>query len=402
MLFWTIVKVGLKSLVANKLRSLLAMLGIIIGVAAVISMLAIGAGAKTQILNRISAMGTNLLMIRPQQSGTGGVMSGTSQRLTLDDAQAILDEIDGVASLAPAVNGNAQVKYMSANSRVSIVGTSTTYLPIRDFHIEKGRGFTESECDGNSRVAVLGPMTVTNLFVNDEPIGETIKVNSVNFTVVGVLKAKGDQGFYNPDDQILVPYTTAMKQLFGQDYLREIDVQCQEGADLDTVQADITTLLRKRHKLQPEATDDFSIRNQADMIQTATEVTQTFTTLLGCVASISLLVGGIGIMNIMLVTVTERTREIGVRKAIGARRQSIRMQFLIESMIISGLGGFMGVALGVASAAIIGKFTTFPSVVQMPSIFLALAFSAVVGVFFGWYPAARAAALDPVEALRYE
>ncbi len=402
MLFWTIVKVGLKSLVANSLRSFLAMLGIIIGVAAVISMLALGAGAQKQVMERLTAMGTNLLVIRPGQSGFHGVMSGTQETLTVEDAQALLKDAPGIRRLAPAVGSVAQIKYMAQNTRARVTGTTATYLSIRDFQVEKGRVFSDSEVESMGRVAILGPVTVENLFGISDPLGETIKLNGINFTVIGVLKAKGDQGWFNPDDQVIVPYTTAMQQLFGLDYVGEIDVQVADGADVTALQAAITKILRKRHRTQESMPDDFNIRNQADMIETANEFTRTFTILLGGIASISLLVGGIGIMNIMLVTVTERTREIGIRKAIGAKERSILMQFLVEAVIISGLGGLIGVALGLAGAVVIKHFTDFSTFIEGSSVLLALSFSAVVGVFFGWYPALRAARLDPVEALRYE
>ena len=403
MLFWVIVKVGIKSLWANKLRSLLAMLGIIIGVAAVISMLSMGAGAQRQVMNRISAMGTNLLVIRAGQSHSHGVVSGVSQKLTLADAAALAAEVKDIERLAPAVSRDSQVKYMNRNTRVSVIGTSITYLPIRDLQVEKGRGFTEVEADSSGRVAVLGPVTASNLFDQNDPVGQTVKLNGINFKVVGVIKSKGDQGYYNPDDQMVIPYTTAMKQVFGVDYLREIDVQAREGADLSKVQADITELLRKRHRTQPGQSEDFQIRNQADILQTASEITQTFTFLLGGIASISLLVGGIGIMNIMLVSVTERTREIGIRMAIGAKRSNILLQFLIEAVIISGLGGLIGVLVGVAGAKIIPMAQQqFTTVLEVHSMMLALSFSALVGIFFGWYPAQRAAKLNPIDALRYE
>jgi len=403
MLFWTTIKASLKSLLASAMRSFLAMLGIIIGVAAVISMLAIGTGAKKGIMDRVTAMGTNLLVVRPGQSGSQGVKTGTMQTLSLADALAIANEVEGVRQIAPCVGGNVQLKYMNQNSRLRLTGTTGTYLPIRDFKVAKGRSFTESETDAHSRVALLGPQTVENLFGVNDPIGQDVKVNGVNFTVVGVLKAKGDQGYFNPDDQILIPYTTAMKQVLGLDYLGEVDVQVREGDDVNKVLSGITSLLRKRHRLQPATPDDFNIRNQADMIETFNEMAQTFAILLGSIASISLLVGGIGIMNVMLVTVTERTREIGIRKAIGAKERSILLQFLIESMIISGVGGMIGVGLGVAAATAIPYFTTqFVTIVEVQGILLALSFSAVVGVFFGFYPAMRAARLDPVEALRYE
>jgi len=402
MLFWVIVKVGLKSLWANKLRSLLAMLGIIIGVGAVIAMLAMGAGAKGQVLSRISAMGSNLLIVRPGQARGMGVIVGANQRLTLDDAQAIADEIEGVLQLAPVVSGMQQIKYMNRNTRPNVTATSATYLPIRDFHVEKGRVFTEKEVESSARVVLIGPVTATNLFDQDDPLGETVKLKGINFEVIGVLKSKGDQGYFNPDDQAIIPYTVGMKQVLGQDYLREIDVQAVDGADLTKLQEDMTALLRKRHRIQEGQPNDFDIRNQADLIESVSEITNTFTILLGSVAGISLLVGGIGIMNIMLVSVTERTREIGIRKAIGARRRSIMMQFLIEAIIISCLGGLMGVGLGVAGARVIGAATAFVTEIELSSILLSLSFSAMVGIFFGWYPARRAAALSPIEALRYE
>lgn len=402
MLFWTIIKVALKSLVANKLRTLLAMLGIIIGVGAVISMLAMGAGAQKQVLERISQMGTNLLIIRPAQRGSMGVMSGTQQNLTVEDAEALLREIASIRQVAPVVSGNSQVKYFNKNARVNVVGTSVTYFPIRNFEVEKGRSFTEGEVENMGRVAVIGPATAENLFETDNPLGKIIKINNINFRVEGVLKSKGDQGWFNPDDQILIPYTTAMKQLFGQEHLREIDIQAKTGADLAKVQEEVTTVLRRRHRLLPGAPDDFSIRNQADIIDTASEVSKTFTVLLGSIASISLLVGGIGIMNIMLVTVTERTREIGVRKAIGAKDRDILRQFLLEALLMTGLGGVLGVGVGIGAAKLIGNLTQFSTEVNLANVILALAFSATVGIFFGYYPARRAAQLDPIEALRYE
>jgi putative ABC transport system permease protein len=408
MLFWTTIKASLKSLLASAMRSFLAMLGVIIGVAAVISMLALAAGAKKQIMDRVMAMGTNLLVVRPGQSGSHGVMSGTMQTLTLADAQAIVREVPGVRRIAPCVGGSVQLKYMSQNSRCRLTGTASTYLPVRDFSVAKGREFTEPETDAMARVAILGPVTVDTLFGVNDPIGQPVKMNGVNFTVVGVLKAKGDQGYFNPDDQVLIPYTTAMKQVLGVDYLGEVDVQVAEGADVNKVLADISALLRKRHRLQPGTPDDFNIRNQADMIETFNQMAVTFTVLLGGIGGISLLVGGIGIMNIMLVTVTERTREIGIRKAIGAKERSILLQFLAESMIISGLGGMIGVAGGIGLARLIEVLSTkyapnpFITIVEVPSILLALSFSAVVGIFFGFYPALRASRLDPVEALRYE
>jgi putative ABC transport system permease protein len=401
MLFWIIVKLCLKSLWANKLRSFLAMLGIIIGVAAVIAMLAIGNGAREQVLGRIASMGTNLLVITPGHTGARGVTSSHAETLMPSDGHAICG-LAGVLRIAPVAAANVQIKYASKNQPVRVVGTSATYLPIRDFVVEKGRSFTEMESDMMARVTIIGPGTAETLFGLNDPIGEVVKIKGINFTVIGVTKAKGDQGWFNPDDQAIIPYTTAMKQLFGVDHLGEIDVQATDEADLDAVQEAVTTLLRKRHRMEEGAESDFYVRNQAEFVAMATQFSQTFTYLLGGIASVSLLVGGIGIMNIMLVTVTERTREIGVRKAIGARERSILLQFLIETSIISGLGGALGIALGVGVSRLIGAFTPFAVSIEASSILLALSFSGAVGVFFGWYPARRAAILNPVDALRYE
>jgi putative ABC transport system permease protein len=401
-IFVMILKVALKSLLANKLRSVLAMLGIIIGVGAVISMLAIGAGARRNILDRISSLGTNLLIVRPGQRGSGGVMSGTQQNLTLEDAQAILAEVPRVHAVAPVVSGNVQLKYLNKNTRSSLQGTAITYFAMRALEIEHGRGFSDADVDSMARVAVLGPVTAANLFETEDAIGKAIKLNGMSFQVIGLLKAKGDQGYYNPDDQVLIPYSTAMKQLLGVAYLREIDVQAEPGADLNRVEEHIGVLLRKRHRIQEDAPDDVRIQNQAELLATMSSISATFTILLGGIAAISLLVGGIGIMNIMLVTVTERTREIGIRKAIGAKDRDILRQFLIESMVMSALGGTIGVGFGFAVAEIMRRASPFPALVEPQSIVLALGFSAAVGIFFGWYPALRAARLDPIEALRYE
>jgi putative ABC transport system permease protein len=401
-LFWTIVKVALKSLVANKLRSFLAMLGIIIGVGAVIAMLAIGEGARSQVMNRISSLGTNLLIVRATQQGSMGVMSGTSAKLVLEDAQALINEVNGIQMLSPVVQGSAQIKYYNKNTRCAIIGASMTYLSIRNFEVEKGRSFTEREAEHMARVAVIGSATKEDLFGSNDAVGEAIKINGINFRVVGVLKSKGDQGWFNPDDQAIVPYTTLMKQVLGVTSLREIDLQAYPDTDLKALQEDAKTVLRRQHRLLPETPDDFEIRNQADMLDMASSVTRTFTILLGSVAGISLLVGGIGIMNIMLVTVTERTREIGIRKAIGAKNRDILSQFLLEALIMSGLGGLIGVGVGVGIATAIARFTQFTTVTRPFNVLLALSFAAAVGVFFGFYPARRAAQLDPIDALRYE
>ena len=402
MLFWIILKVALKSLGANKLRTLLSMLGIIIGVGAVISMLALGAGAQKQVLDSIQAMGTDLLIVRPGQAGLRGIAQGQEDNLTLNDAGDILDKIPDVTSVSPVVSGSVQIKYFNKNVRTSMTGCAITYFPIRNFDIDKGRLFTEVETTRHARVAVLGPATAENLFGTSDPLDKTIKLKGINFKVVGILKSKGDQGWFNPDDQAIIPYTTAMRQVLGVQYVREIDFQVRHGADLTAVQDAATQLLRKTHRIQPGEPDTFNIRNQAETIQTASSFSQVFTVLLGGIASISLLVGGIGIMNIMLVTVTERTREIGVRKAIGAKNRDILLQFLLESMLLSCTGGLIGVIIGVGLALLINKYSTFPTIVQLPSVVMAFSFAAAVGIFFGYYPAQRAAGLDPIDALRYE
>jgi putative ABC transport system permease protein len=402
MLFLTVLRVALKSLLANKMRTLLSMLGIIIGVGAVISMLALGSGAQKKVLDSIQSMGTNLLVVRPGQAGVHGVSLGNQDNLTLNDAEALFQKIPEVLEVSPVVGGSAQLKYFNKNSRTNMTGSAITYFSIRNFEVEKGRAFSESEVNQHARVAVLGPVTVDNLFGKANPLGQTIKVNGINFKVVGVLKAKGDQGWFSPDDQILIPFTTAMKQVLGLQYLREIDMQVTEGSDVNAIQEKATNVLRKTHRIAEGMEDDFNIRNQAEFIETASSFSQLFTFLLGGIASISLLVGGIGIMNIMLVTVTERTREIGVRKAIGARNRDILLQFLLESSLLSGLGGILGIALGIGTALLINTFTSFPTILEMPSIILAFSFAVGIGIFFGFYPANRAAQLDPIVALRYE
>ncbi len=408
MMMWMLAKVGVKALLANKLRSFLAVLGIIIGVGAVISMLALGAGTRANILERVSSMGTNLLIVRPGLAGRRGVMTGVAQTMTVDDALAIAADVPGVDMVSPVVSGSLQLKYFAKNAQTMTYGVAPTYLHIRNFEIEHGRNFTDLEVERMARVAVIGPTTAENLFGRDEPVGETIKIRGVNFEVIGVIKAKGDQGWSNPDDQALIPITTAMKQILGVERVREIDVLTRESpaGNAPIVKA-TTELLRKRHRILPGAEDDFNVRDQAEMIDMATSFGNTMTILLGSLGGISLLVGGIGIMNIMLVTVAERTREIGLRKAIGARERDIRNQFLFESVLVSGIGGVLGVLGGVGVAYLIPWLARlsgqeFTTLVEWGSIAIALGVSVGVGVFFGYYPASRAARLDPVEALRYE
>ena len=403
MLFLTIVKSALKSLYANKLRSILAMLGIIIGVAAVIAMLAIGTGTQKDVLSRIQTMGTNRLSIRPGASHTpGGVRGGDVQTLTIEDAEALL-AVEGVNTVAPMAQGSAQLKYRNNNSRSRVVGTAITYLDSKTVQVEHGRFFTDSETDRNARIVVLGAEAAEKLELTKYDIGKKIKIKGLNFEFIGLLKEKGGDSFFSADDQAIVPYTTAMNILFGMDHLTGIEVQATEGGNMKQVEEAIAAVLRNQHKITTPEDDDFRVRNQADIIETMTAFTKQFTFLLGGIAAISLLVGGIGIMNIMLVTVTERTREIGIRKAIGARDRDILQQFLLEAVIMSGVGGVIGMAVGVGVSTIIGRLSeSFNPVVSVQSIILAMGFSAAVGIFFGFYPAWRAARLNPIECLYYE
>jgi putative ABC transport system permease protein len=404
MMFWTIVKVAMRSLAANKLRSLLAMLGIIIGVWSVISALALAEGAQDTITSRLSSLGTNVVMISPGQRQKGGVFTGTWENLKIEDALSLLT-ISGVARVAPVVRGNVQARYLNKNAQTTLVGTSPSYLAIRDFKVDRGRAIADADADGLSRVALIGPAIAKKLFGDDFAwgLGESIQVNGVSYRVTGILKSKGDQGWFNPDDQIIVPYTTAMKQALGITYLHEVDLSAKDPSKLDEVQKRATLRLRKRHRLRNDARNDFTINNMADIINTFQTVTKVLRVLLGGIAAISLLVGGIGVMNIMLVTVAERTREIGIRKAIGAKRRDILRQFLIESVVMSALGGIVGVATGLLTAKIVtAAQSNFALIVTPGSVLLAIGFSAGVGVFFGYYPALRAARLDPIEALRYE
>nr|HOO56587.1 ABC transporter permease [bacterium] len=397
-----LIKSALKSLYSNKLRSFLAMLGIIIGVGAVISMLAIGAGAQKQVIENISEMGTNLLVVRSGQRGSRGVMSGAGEILTVDDAEAILEQVEDVEMLAPVVQGTVQFKYYNKNSRSNIIGSSVTYPSIRNYEVEFGRFFNDTETTRAMKVVVIGSETAENLGFTKDNIGEKVKINGANFKVIGMLKSKGDSGFMSADDIAMMPYTTAMNKVLGTDKLREIDIQSVDNADSTAVEEAISTVMRKQHKIRGSQEDDFSVRNQADLIERVSDISKTFTMLLGGIAAISLLVGGIGIMNIMLVTVTERTKEIGIRKAIGAKDRDILRQFLIESIVMTGLGGLFGVLAGVGTSALIGNSSDFSTSVEVSSVVLALTFSMAVGIFFGYYPAQRASKLDPIECLYYE
>lgn len=408
MLIWTIIKVAFKSIAANKLRSFLTMLGVIIGVAAVIAMLGLGAGTKEKVTESVKSMGSNMLTVRPASRWGGGVSTGERRDLTIEDAEAVLAQVPEVIMAAPEVSSRYQAKYMNKNTNVSVSGQAVTYFKVRNFEVEKGRSFTEAEVNRNSKVAVLGPKTATDLFGDADPVGEQIKIKGINFNVVGVTKAKGDQGFYNPDDMIVVPLTTGMSQLMGKTTVDNIYLTITDGFNMEEAIENISVVLRKQHRIQAGREDDFSVRNLQEIADSLNQVSRVFTMLLAGVASISLLVGGIGIMNIMLVTVTERTREIGIRKALGARNFDVLTQFLLEAVVVSLTGGVLGITFGVGSILLFNYVMTnyqsgeFTAQVELWPIIVAFCFSFVVGVFFGWYPARKAAAMDPIEALRYE
>jgi len=398
-------EVALEGLSANKMRAALTMLGVIIGVGAVIAMLAIGQGAREQTMQRIQAMGTNVLIIMAGQSRQGAVRGGfgSSTTLTLDDAKAITQKCQSVAAAVPDVRGNLQIKYSNQNTNTTVFGTTPDFPQVRDYHIQAGHFFTDQDVKGSRKVATIGPTTAANLFGLNSPVGKAIKIKGTKFTVIGLMTSKGATGgFGDPDDQIFVPVTTAMRRLLGVTNIREISVQVKSSNLMDQATTEIEELLRKRHKIPDGEDDDFIIRNQAEFMQMADETSRVFTMLLAGIASVSLLVGGIGIMNIMLVSVTERTREIGIRKALGARRKDIMLQFLIESLVLSLLGGAAGVLFGIIGSAGVSSLTGWSVKVSVQSVILSFSFAALVGVFFGLYPARQASSLDPIEALRYE
>lgn len=398
------IRVALDGLSANKVRSALTMLGVIIGVGAVIAMIAIGQGAREQTMNAIQSMGTNVLAVMSGQSRTGAVRGGMGsvQTLTYDDALAIEKGCPAIIKVSPELRMNATVKYMRMNTNTTILGTSPDYPSIRNFQVEKGRFFTNVDVQSIRRVGVIGPTAAQNLFGQSSPLNKVVRINGINCKIIGVMKAKGSSGFSDQDDQIFLPITTAMRRVFGVDFLRSISCQARTMNQMEEASAQIEALLRKRHKIGAASQSDFMVRNQVEFMETADQTSGTFTMLLAGIAAVSLLVGGIGIMNIMLVSVTERTREIGIRKAVGARSRDILLQFLIEAVVLSLLGGFIGILFGVGAAELLAKTAGWSVSISIPIIFLAFGFAAGVGVFFGIYPARKASALRPIDALRYE
>ncbi len=403
MLIWTLIKISLKGLWANKMRSFLAVLGIIIGVGAVITMLALAEGAKKEITKKVSSLGSDLMVIRPGQKENRGVRNELFETISLKDAETLLKKVPEILHLSPVVRSGAQVKYLSSNTNVPVTGAALTYFAIRNFTLQKGRAFSEPETLQMARVAVIGAQTAEDLFGKQDPIGKIIKVTGLNFKIIGLLEVKGDQGWYNPDNQLIIPYTTAMKRLFGLKHLGGIDLQLKKGVNPTLAEEKINRIMRDQHRLPPEMPSDFTLQSQAELLKALNSVSMVLTMLLGGIASISLLVGGIGIMNIMLVTVTERTREIGIRKALGAKNGDILRQFLFESILLSLLGGGIGIGLGFLSCYLINTFSTSMQTFNRPFyVFIAFSFSAAVGIFFGFYPAFRAAKQNPIDALRYE
>ena len=393
---------ALFSLLANKLRSFLSILGVLIGVAAVIAMLAIGTGAQKQVEQTMASMGSNLLQVSASFRQRGiSLGSDSVTRFTFEDLAA-LKKIEAVERVVPYLSGRAQVVYQNKNWNTSIMGTSPDFQYARSSIPDAGRFFTEAEVTTRAKVAVLGKTVVNELFGNDNPLGQPIRINRINFTVVGVLPEKGATGFQNADDRVVIPITTAMYRLLGRDYINNFDVQVSNADAMTSVQKEILPILAKLHRLSDQQTDSIEVRNMADIQKAASDVVNTFTSLLGSIAAVSLLVGGIGIMNIMLVLVMERTHEIGLRKALGAENRDIMIQFLVESILICVLGGVMGIVIGSLVSWGISAFFGWNVLVSLNSIILAFTFSVLVGVLFGLWPAWRAAKLLPVEALRYE
>ena len=392
------------SLVANKLRSLLTMLGIIIGVAAVIALVSIGNGVKQDIEDSISSLGSNLLVVLPGAPRTPGARSsqGSMKSLKISDYEAIA-KLEGVKAASPMTNGSYVVIYQNKNWTTSVAGVNSNFQDVNNWTMTSGRFFSDKNVQNRERVAVVGQTVVKNLFTDEDPVGKEIRVKNIPFRVIGVLKSKGNGTMGNDqDDTVLIPYTTSMERVEGIDYLRRVYVVAKDDEGIDRLQADIENLLRVRHNIKDTNLDDFNIQNMKSIMETVAQTTGTFTLFLGAVAAISLVVGGIGIMNIMLVSVTERTREIGVRKALGATYSVIVTQFLIEAVVISLMGGFIGIAFGIGASKVIGMVSGMSTVVSVPTIIMSFAFSMAIGLIFGIYPARKAAKLNPIDALHYE
>ena len=401
-------KIALRALWVNKMRSFLTMLGIIIGVGAVITMLAVGTGASEKIAEQIASVGSNLIMVVPGSITQGGIRmgSGSHSTLTKDDAEAIEKECSAVSAVAPIVNTTAQAVYGNQNWATAIYGTSPGILLVKDCALVAGRNFVDQDIRSATKVCILGQTVVDNLFGGIDPIGQIVRIKKVPFTVIGILETKGQSIMgQDQDDVVYIPLTTAQKKIVGTSMpgmVRSIMVKARSAEDMSLAERQVTELLRQKHRSGPNKEDDFTVRNLSQMMQVAEQSANVMTILLGAIASISLLIGGIGIMNIMLVSVTERTREIGIRMAIGAKTWDIRIQFIIEALTLSMIGGIFGITLGVTGSYILSAAAGWATIVSPLSIILAFGFSGLVGIFFGFYPAYKASLLNPIDALRYE
>ena len=403
MLLGEIIQVALQAIRANKLRSLLTMLGIIIGVGAVITMVALGSGAQKSVQDRIEAMGPTLLTLFPGQSFRGGIAFNQRVSLTMDDDTALVNNRRYVSEVVPELSSNMQVQYVNQNINTTVLGTTSNYADVHKYTVTAGRMFTTGEDEARRRYAVLGG-SVPDMFQANPAamIGQEIQIRGIPFEIIGVLSQKGSQGFNNPDEQILIPLQTARFRVLGTNRLRTIVVQARDVQSMTLGMIEIERVLRRQHKIRPGMDNDFQIRNQSDILATFQDTAKTFTYLLAGIAAVSLLVGGIGIMNIMLVSVTERTREIGVRKALGATSFNILFQFLVEALVLCLAGGMIGILFGTLGAVALSKLAHWNTSISILAILIAFIFSAIVGLFFGIWPARRAASLDPIVALRYE